>query len=192
MFRFQHFPADPSRPARRLRLAAGFTVIELLMAITVMTVLTLIAVPGFNAMINNNRIRSDAGTLMANLATARSEAARRGISVTVCASSDGSSCLGTTADPSWVNGYIAFTDLDNNAAYDSSTETILLVNGPLATGLTVTPGSFTTGNRLRFSASGEATLTGTLTLCRSGYSGRVISINNAGRASSKTTTALCS
>lgn len=192
MLRFQHFPQDSFRRVQGLRFEAGFTVIELLMTITVMSILALIAVPGFNAMINNNRIRSDAGTLMANLAVARSEAARRGVSVTLCASSDGASCMGTTADPSWINGYIAFTDPDSNATYDSSTETILLVSGPLSSGLTITASGFGAGNRLRFSASGEATLTGTLTLCRSGYNGRVVSINNAGRASSKATTAVCS
>ncbi len=52
---------------------------------------------------------------------ARSEAVRRGVTVTVCPSSDGAAC---SADGSvdWSAGWIVFTDLDGDSVFDSGTD----------------------------------------------------------------------
>ncbi len=77
------------RPLSHPRLSAGsgpsvgFTLIELMVVITVVSVLTMVAVPSFTQMIANNRVRSAASTLQAALLKGRSEALKRNCPVLV-------------------------------------------------------------------------------------------------------------
>jgi type IV fimbrial biogenesis protein FimT len=85
---------------------AGFTLVEILVVIAVAAVLIAIAMPGMSSFIRNQRAASAAGSLVASLSLARSEAIKEDAAaagVTVCASSNGASC-----DPAgvWANGWI--------------------------------------------------------------------------------------
>ncbi|TNF61933.1 MAG: prepilin-type N-terminal cleavage/methylation domain-containing protein, partial [Burkholderiales bacterium] len=77
-----------------MRLQSGFTLIELMVTITVLAVLLGVGVPSFQATIQGNRITTAANDLVAALQYARSEAVRRGVNVTVCSSNDQSTCSG--------------------------------------------------------------------------------------------------
>lgn len=61
----------------------GFTLIELLVTISVMVILATVAVPGFQGMMESNRIVSDHNEILAGVNYARSEAVKRRQSVTV-------------------------------------------------------------------------------------------------------------
>ncbi|MFC4312112.1 GspH/FimT family pseudopilin [Steroidobacter flavus] len=63
---------------------AGFTLLELMIAITVLTIGISIAVPSFNDMTRRHRLTTQTNSLMSALAIARSEAVKRGTPVTVC------------------------------------------------------------------------------------------------------------
>jgi type IV fimbrial biogenesis protein FimT len=76
---------------RRVR---GFTLIELVAAITVMGVLATLALPSFHAFVANQRIRNGSFDLMAALTLARSEAVTRNRSVDLKRS-------GTSWDRGW-------------------------------------------------------------------------------------------
>jgi type IV fimbrial biogenesis protein FimT len=76
---------------RRVR---GFTLIELVAAITVMGVLATLALPSFRAFVANQRIRNGSFDLMAALTLARSEAVTRNRSVDLKRS-------GTSWDRGW-------------------------------------------------------------------------------------------
>lgn len=80
---------------------SGVTLVELLIVIVVMAILTALAVPSFRTMVINNQVRSFTNNLYASLLLARSEAIKRNTNVTVCASSNGTSCTG-----SWSAGWI--------------------------------------------------------------------------------------
>lgn len=84
----------------------GFTLIELMVTITVLAVLLGIGIPSFRSMIENNRIAAASNDLVSALQLARSEAIKRGIPVVLCASSDQSSCS-TATSPVWINGWVA-------------------------------------------------------------------------------------
>lgn len=60
---------------------AGFSLIELMVAITIMVVLMTLAVPGFRALVQNARIRNAAESIQNGLQFARAEAVRRNGSV---------------------------------------------------------------------------------------------------------------
>lgn len=85
--------------------AAGFTLMELLIAIAMLAILTTLAVPAFTQFIQNNRLSAQANEMVAAMQFARSEALRRGRPVQVCSSSDGAACNGN-----WNEGWIAVVD----------------------------------------------------------------------------------
>lgn len=86
---------------------SGFTLIELMVVISILAILLGIGVPSFRATIEGNRITTVANDLVGALQFARSEAVKRGTNVTLCSSSDQATCSG-----GWVNGWVA----RNNAA----------------------------------------------------------------------------
>ncbi|MEJ2686697.1 MAG: GspH/FimT family pseudopilin [Gammaproteobacteria bacterium] len=88
----------------------GFTLIELLVTMAVAAVIVTWAVPNFRTMITNNRVSSQANSLLVAVNTARSAAVSRGTPVTVCASTDGKTC---SQSANWATGWIVFTDGDS-------------------------------------------------------------------------------
>ena len=102
---------------------SGFTLIEMLMALTVAGIVIALAVPSFRYITNSNRIASEINGLLGDLQYARAEAIKEGRSVTVCVSASGTGCAGTTT---WQNGWIVFQDPNANGVVDAG-ETILRV-----------------------------------------------------------------
>ena len=98
----------------------GFTLIELMVTIAVVSIVLLTGIPSLNEMTDRNRLVSQINTIAGSLALARSEAIKSGTVVTICASSNTTSCNVTT----WQSGWIVFTDLDKDAAIDAGDTTI--------------------------------------------------------------------
>ena len=65
----------------------GFTLVELMVTLTVLAILVGVALPSFRDMILNNRRTAIVNDLVSSLLLARSEAIKRGQPVSVCASS---------------------------------------------------------------------------------------------------------
>jgi type IV fimbrial biogenesis protein FimT len=86
---------------------SGFTLIELLMTITVAAILLAIGVPSFRYVTWANRATSEINGLLGDLQLARGEAIREGQTVTVCPSTNGTSCANSS---SWESGWIVFSD----------------------------------------------------------------------------------
>ena len=105
----------------------GITLVESMVVVAILGILAAIAVPSFKSTIESNRRNAYANQLLEDLALARSEAIKRGGRVTVCPSSDGTSC---TASNSWAAGWIVFTDKNNNATVDGG-DTVLRVHEAL-------------------------------------------------------------
>jgi len=80
----------------------GFTLIELMATVAVMGILAVVAVPAMAGLVHANRLAAANGNLTAALQLARSEAIRRGASVTVCASTNGTTCANQTAWTRWI------------------------------------------------------------------------------------------
>lgn len=97
----------------------GFTIIELMVTITLAAVVLVLAVPSFTNIIRDNRLVTQTNSLISALNIARSEAAKRGVRITICRSTDQSSC--TTSNPSkWEDGWIMFFDTRNFGTRDTS------------------------------------------------------------------------
>ena len=93
----------------------GFSLIELMIAISVAAILFGIAVPQFSALTQNARISSARNGLFTAFQLARTEAITRRAHVVVCASAEGESCSGA-----WVSGVLVFVDTNRNRQHDSS------------------------------------------------------------------------
>ncbi len=152
--------------------AAGFTLVELIVALTVAAILVSIAVPSFSTMVQNNRLTAQANHFIAALTYARSEAVKRSATIDVIATS-------ATSANEWgpglkvkVNGG---ADLKVFQALDGSS----------------TLNSVGDNSTFQYLANGRATITDTFDLCdgRTGETGRRISISTTGRAS--TTNVVC-
>ena len=93
----------------------GFTVIELLVVVAILSILMGVAAPSLRDLLMNATVTSQANDLMSAFATARSEAIRRGVRTAICTSTNGTSCTNSN----WHEGWIVFTDADANGAVDA-------------------------------------------------------------------------
>lgn len=89
------------------RKARGFTLIEMMTAIFILAILVGLAVPSFREASLSSKLSGFANDIVASTQLARSEAIKRNVTVTMCASSDGESCN----DPDgWEAGWIVLAD----------------------------------------------------------------------------------
>lgn len=71
---------------------SGFTLIEVMVVVSIIAILLTLASPLWRSLIDNNRTRSAANEWIASTQFARSEALRTNGPITICKSSDGASC----------------------------------------------------------------------------------------------------
>ena len=126
----------------------GFTIIELMVTITVLGVLLGIGVPAFSNLIRNNRLATQANAIVGALNYARGEAATRGLPITVCAASNATqtACSNNAAD--WANGWLVFTDRTGTPGVVDGTDVVLQTGSGLAGGFSLN----TTASFVRFGA----------------------------------------
>jgi type IV fimbrial biogenesis protein FimT len=148
--RLQNAPVMTSPSLR----TAGFTLIELMIAVTVMAILIGIAAPSFTAWVTTVRVTGQANDLFSDLLLARSEAVKRDVQVTVCASKGGTDCDG--AD--WSLGWVVIVDADGDGKKDNNNDASLLKRAEKLTGdsvLTRTDAGGTSGmGRIGFGPTG--------------------------------------
>lgn len=97
----------------------GFTLIELMVTLAVAAIVLGIAIPSFNQSMRNNSSSALGTELAGALNYARSESIKRAKRVSVCASSDGATCL---AANNWKEGWLVF--IDNAAADNTASPTV--------------------------------------------------------------------
>ncbi len=115
-----------------MKSAKGFTLIELMVTLSVAAILIAVAVPSFGLMISNNRISTSASAFNQTLNLARNEAVRRGTLVFVCRSNDQANCTNTP----WDRGWLVWVDLDNSNNLNDPNE-VIRVQGALSSVITM-------------------------------------------------------
>jgi type IV fimbrial biogenesis protein FimT len=167
----------------------GFTLVEVMVTLTIAAILASIALPAMRAMLQNDRQWTQASTLVIGLNAARSEARKQDVSVSICPSTDGLTCSGT----SWAGGWVVVS-----AAPATNTAGPVLAGPALPTGTTLisasTPAA-TAVTILTFLSNGMTLLNNTLsanaafTMCdsRGPTYARSIEVTLAGRVNSSST-----
>ena len=90
----------------------GFSLTELVMTMAIVAILLSIGVPSYRYITNSYRMSSEVNGLLGDLMLARAEAIKEGQPVTVCASTNGTTCSGST---SWQRGWIVWSNPNNVA-----------------------------------------------------------------------------
>ncbi|MDH4556802.1 prepilin-type N-terminal cleavage/methylation domain-containing protein [Pseudomonas sp. BN417] len=177
------FQTGGEAASTRRRRASGFTLIELMVTVAVLAVLISLAIPSFVDVTLGSKLRAQANDLVAAVSLARSEAIKRNERVTLCASTNGSSCLSSGG---WHQGWIMRT----------TDGTVIGVHAASPSGFQITD---TDGGALSVDLlpSGAASDSLDLKVCRSspsvGDQERLVKISLTGRAYvTKTTTGSCS
>jgi type IV fimbrial biogenesis protein FimT len=111
---------DEERLVLNQRRARGFTIIELMVAVTIIAILTALVIPTFGGMIQNSKIGSSSKSYLIGLQTARAEAIRRNTPVefvltnTPIAAGVENSAVPDAAGRNWV---VRVTDPAASASY---------------------------------------------------------------------------
>jgi type IV fimbrial biogenesis protein FimT len=176
----QQTPAHSSatrdaRPGKSL--FSGFTLIELMIVLVILSVILLVAIPGFSEINLKTRLKSYANDMVTSAYLARGEAIKRNGEVRLCISTDGTTCLGSGND--WEQGWIVIAADNSVIRRQQAAE-----NGYLMS-------TSTANHTLTFQSSGAASTTTVLTVCRKtptvGSQQKEISIAFTGRPSVATT-----
>ena len=150
---------------------AGFTVVELMIALAVLAVLVALAVPNFNDATLTARLNGFANSLVASAQVARSEAIKQNATITLCTSTDGLTCA---ASGGWEQGWIVV----NEAAAD-----VFQYQQALPAEFKVTEAGG--AEEVAFLGTVVGTTPAILTVCRAtpvGNEERVVTINGTGAA----------
>lgn len=152
----------------------GFTLVELMVTLSVAAIMITMAVPSFTSMTKNNRLTTQTNQLVTALNLARSEAINRRTTIDVVATNSSNSAN------EWGQGWKV--EINGGAT--------LKIFQPLEGGSTLD--STNSISTIQYQASGRANVTDTFTMCddRSGETGRRISILTTGRVT--TTSVACS
>lgn len=146
----------------------GFTLIELMVVLAVLTIVASIGIPNFRVLIQNNNISTQTNGLLGVLQLARSEAVTQRQRITVCPSSDQSTCN----NAAWGAGGIARRNSDGVIVRVIPANTATTILGATS---------------IAYETDGTSAVGGTLRICdeRGDASSRTINVNAAGQATSR-------
>ncbi len=179
----------PGLPDRTRQQGLGFTLVEVLVVIALVTVLLSLAAPSFTRISQAAAISSGVNQFLADMRFARSDAIRRGGGVVLCRSDDpespGATCSTTVGNSGWASGWIVFHDLDGDGARDAD-EDLLRVQARHAGIDTIAANG--TPTTFRFGATGRWQAPGSIASLHFGGSSldadirRVVCVSAGGRA----------
>lgn len=122
---------------KRLR-SAGFTLVEILITITVMGILIMLAMPSFGEWLQNQQLRAGADASLNGLQVARAEAIRRNLAVQIVFAADSTAWAVTEA--------ASGTAIQSRTQQEGSPNAVLAATPAGATTVTFTPLGATTTN----------------------------------------------
>ena len=156
---------------------SGFTLLELLITVALISIVMAIAIPSMTTFTQNDRLTTNINTLIGHLAYARSEAVKRSQQVSICVSNDTATCTAGN----WQDGWIVYIDADGSNTFTAGEE-VLRAQQALDGANTLTTAI---GTQVTYDYRGFVTVAsvGSFLLCdaRSGAFGKTIRISTTGR-----------
>ena len=181
--------APPMFPLPLSTARAGFTLVEMLIAMSILAILIAIAAPSLRDFVMDVRLTGQANDLMADLMLARSEAVKRDSRMALCprksdmgkdGKKSGDSC---SSGNQWDNGWMVVVDGDADGDRDAGTFS-LTVRDTLSGSNKIKNDSKGPKGAVIFGPTGATTSTVVtfFTLCDSREKGRQIVVQPTGRA----------
>jgi len=164
--------------AARMKLKSGFTLIELMITVSIVAFMLLVAIPSFRAMLQNNRAAKLSNELSAAFRLARTEAVKRAASVSVCASANAAQ---TACGTNWNNGWIVFNDPDADGVIADSADRIKIHEAVFESGSITSANSRVTYNNLGFVTTGAGDFSIAPTGCTANNA-RTVNLAASGRS----------
>lgn len=103
---------------------SGFTLVEVMVTLSVLAILAALALPSFQGTIRSNRVTTENNQLLAALNYARTEAIKTRAIAEVCPSGDGATC-----DVDWNKGWIVWSDIDRDGTLTDASEVLRYQTG---------------------------------------------------------------
>ena len=150
----------------------GFTLIELLIVIAMVSIMTMIAIPTLQQSSTNNRQLFEAQNIYNILGYARTESSRRNDYVSVCPSTNSSTCSGTD----YSQGAIVYLN-SAQTGLSSNTQIIKIYDPWTGSDKGKAIGSFSF-NGQGFSTAG----TSSVLICNPTYNSYTVTVNNLGKS----------
>ncbi len=123
------------------KIQAGFTFIELLVALAVLAILSAMAAPAFNRLIDTQARGTQMDAIRDAFRLARGSSLSKSQQIVICSSDNQSTCAGST---DWSTGWVVFIDRDSNLVGDYGTgscaldeDCLLWAQGALSQGVTL-------------------------------------------------------
>ncbi len=162
-----------------IKYALGFSIVELMLVVVLITIVSLLSVPSYNAYLKNSQSSILSTSLTQTLARARSEAIKQNIPVTVCSADVSFTDCDTQSD--WVHGWITFINPDRLTKPNQSDDIIAIYQSPYQVSLKASQ-TIATYEPTGFSESATANMTFQIVPngC-TGNHGRFVTIKNVGR-----------
>jgi type IV fimbrial biogenesis protein FimT len=160
----------------------GFSLLELMTAITVLAVVLGMGVPAFASIMRNNQIAAQSNNLLQALTLARSEALTRGKRVSVCAAgADENSC-----GAAWQSGWVVFEDDFGSAGSIDASDVVLQRWSATTSGVEITgvDDDGSAASSVTYMRNGRAEFVVDFTVDKDGCDGeqeRQINVNLSGR-----------
>lgn len=176
-----------------MRTQPGFTLIELIVIVAVVATIVAIGTPSYQRLAEANREAAQTNLMSGTITTARSEAIKRGVNVTICGSTNSTAAIPACDTTQWELGWIVFADLNNNGDFDNGTDELLGISEGIRGGLSLRSSTFDDPARIRIQpngairdTTGDGVSNGTFILCtqdKDQKKARAINVNNLGRVS---------
>lgn len=147
----------------------GFTLIEVLVVMTIVVVVAALSAPAFSRLLEASRVRTEATRLMSDIVLTRSEAVKRNRAVVMCPTAV-SAAGDAQCGGSYKQGWLVFDDADGDRELDA-TEYLIRRRPGLTSGLGITNRAATRAANevVVFQADGSSGRNLTLMVC----SGRI-------------------
>lgn len=134
--------------------ARGFTLIELMVTISIAAILALIALPSMRSLIERNALAGQVNGFIGAITLARTEAIKRNATTVLCRSTNAETGSPPTCSngTDWKSGWMVFLDRNDNGSFDTENGDVLLrVQGGFPKSKSITQ---STGAKLIFRRTG--------------------------------------
>ena len=148
------------------RLNRGFSLIELMVVLTIVGILVRIGISTYSSAITSSNISSESNALWGDLQYAHSQSIKQGLTVTLCAANTSGNAPYTCSGSSttWSSGWVTYTGSYTTTSGAVTQALLLRVQQPLLSSYTMKSTSTNALSSISFNSFGFSTIRGSVTV----------------------------